>query len=91
MKLLHASVVRRGSTMHDVHGRGYMRVASSFERPLGLAPGHSWWWCVLPLRQHRARHFGDIPRPGWVVGPYMVQRVALGFVRGRTVGVVELR
>jgi len=77
--------------MRDTQGRGYMAVETADEKRLSLSPGRSWWWCVLPLRRHRERHHGDIPNPGWLVGPYAVQRIALGFARGRTVGVVELR
>lgn len=77
--------------MRDTHGRGYMRVLPEDERRLGLSAGRSWWWCVLPLRKHRATHYGDPPRPGWLVGAYAVQQVAVGYMRGRTVGVVELQ
>ena len=77
--------------MRDTQGRGYMLVAASDERRLGLVQGRSWWWCVLPLRKYRKHHYGGVPSPGWVVGSYAVQRVGLGFARGRTVGIVELR
>ena len=77
--------------MQDTQGRAYMRVEPSDVRGLGLSQGPQWWWCALPLKRYRAEHYGDIPKPGWCVGTFAVQRVALGFVRGRTVGVVELR
>ena len=77
--------------MQDIEGRAYQKLTPVDERRLGLSPGRQFWWCALPLRRYRGEHYGDIPRPGWIVGPYAVQRVVLGFVRGRTVGVVELR
>ena len=77
--------------MQDQQGRGYLRVSPDDAYRLSLAAGHQWWWCVLPLRRSRSTHFGAPPRIGAIVGRYMVQRTVLGFARGRTVGVVELR
>lgn len=68
-----------------------MEVDNEWVRSLGLAPGFSWWWCVLPLRRNRFESHGNIPRVGSQVGQWAIQRIALGYVRGRTVGVVELR
>ena len=77
--------------MFDTHGRGYMAVEPEHARALGLPAGKDWWWCVLPMKKYRSDHYGGVPYPGWVVGTYAVQQVATGFIRGRTVGVVELK
>ena len=89
--LLHASHIRKHSQVKDSNGCLYMPVSAAQVTQLGLAPGHNWWWCVLPLRRHRSQTTRSIPYPGQVVYIFTVQRIVLGFIRGRTVGIVELR
>lgn len=75
--------------MHDLHGRGYFSIPIAEVKGLGLAQGHPWYYCVLPMLRHHG--FGDAPRLGHVVGPYYVYKRGPGYVRGRPVGVVALR
>jgi hypothetical protein len=74
-----------------MHGRGYVRVDATEGRLYGLPRGRTWWWCVLPLRRLRRRHYADAPRVGWRVGRYVIHSVAVGFERGGVVGIVGVR
>ena len=72
-------------TIHDRNGRGYMPVSPGDQIKYGLPRGQSWWWCVLKYGTPVP------PRVGARVGSRMVYRVAFGFERGRSVGVVGMR
>ena len=91
LRLLYAHVVRKEATLHDLDGRSYKQLTKDEVRFYSLATGRNWWWCVLPLRKKRFADVGNIPQPGSVVGHWLVHHVEMGFVRGRTVGIVELQ
>lgn len=71
--------------MHDADGRGYLAVSAADRTTYSLPRGHGWWWCVLPYGKP------GIPKLGGHVRGRVIHKIALGFARGRTVGVVGLR
>lgn len=72
-------------TLHDADGRGYLAVSAADQATYSLPKKQGWWWCVLPYGRP------GLPRVGGHVRGRVIYKIALGFARGRTVGVVGLR
>ena len=77
--------MRPRCTLVDAEKRGYAQVTNEDRVKYSLQRGHDWWWCVLAYGRPGP------PRLGGKVHHRIICKIALGFERGRPVGVVGLR
>lgn len=79
-----AATVRKLATVRDAEGRAYYAVSFQDQLKLSLATGNPWYWCAKAPR-------GVPPTLGTRVYDKKVYRIAMGFERTRSVGIVGLR
>ena len=79
-----AAIVRRYATIFDSQGRAYYAVSRQDQHKLSLAYGQPWYWCAKAPR-------GLPPSLGTRVHTKKVFKIAMGFQRTRSVGIVGLR